>query len=248
VEIGLAVVWPSTSDAMGGDMSEDRRATADPDGLHRLAAFCRIGVLRTGVDAMTVTYADAFSNLELILATDEVSERIAGLEFALGQGPGIDAVASGLPATADDLDSAVALHRWPLFAVEAASAGVRAVQAYPIMFGERTFGAVGLYSAEPKRLNSEQHRHATDITELIGLALVDPGSGASIGSGLRMTVHQAAGMVMQQSGVSIQEALVLLRSAAFSEDRQVSDVAADVISGLRRFGEAEVRQIGESHD
>ena len=234
---------------MGGDdMSEDSVKAADPDGLRRLADFCRLGVLRTGVDAMTVTYANAFSNLELLLATDDVSERIAELEFALGQGPGVDAVASGLPATADDLESGIALRRWPLFAVEALSAGVRAVQAYPIMFDERAFGAVGLYSKGPMRLTSAQHRHARDITELIGLVLVDPSSGESIGSGLRMSVHQAAGMVMQQSGLSIQEALVLLRSVAFSEDRQVSDLAADVIARQRRFGAPEVREIGDSYD
>ena len=232
--------WPSTAHAaMGGDMSERRGKYADPDGLRRLADFCRVGVQRTGVDAMTVTYANAFANLELLVATDEVSERVAELEFALGQGPGVDAVESGLAAAADDLESGVSLRRWPLFAVEALSAGVRAVQAYPIMFDERAFGTVGLYSRGPMRLTSEQHRHATDITELIGLALVDPSSGESIGSGLRMSVHQAAGMVMQQSGLTIQAALVILRSAAFSEDRQVTDVAADVIAGQRRFDDTE---------
>lgn len=227
-------------------MSKDRGKYTDADGLRRLADFCRMGVLRTGVDAMTVTYANAFANLELLLATDELSERVAELEFALGQGPGVDAVAAGMPSAADDLQSGVSLRRWPLFAVEARHVGVRAVQAYPIMFDERPFGAVALYSKEPTRLTSEQHRHAIDITELIGLALVDPGSGESIGSGLRMSVHQAAGMVMQQSGRSIQEALVLLRSTAFSEDRQVTDVAADVIAGQRRFDEMEPG-IGDSH-
>ncbi|WP_457110272.1 GAF and ANTAR domain-containing protein [Marmoricola sp. URHA0025 HA25] len=223
----------------------DEAAISDPDGLRRLADFCRIGVLRTGVQAMTVTWANAFASLELLLATDEVAERVAELEFALGQGPGVDAVESGLPTAADDLESRVSLHRWPLFAVEAVTAGVRAIQAYPIMIDDKALGTVGLYSRAPTRLTSEQHRHATDITELIGLALVDPRAGDSIGSGLRMTVHQAAGMVMQQAGITIEEALMLLRSVAFSEDRQVTHVAADVISGQRRFGEAEVRKGGD---
>jgi AmiR/NasT family two-component response regulator len=50
-------------------------------------------------------------------------------------------------------------------------------------------------------------------------------------------VHQAAGMVMQQTGASIQDALVLLRSTAFTEDRRVTDLADDVIAGRVRFGE-----------
>jgi hypothetical protein len=227
-------------------MADEPAGPTGRSGLRRLSDFCRVGVLRTGVDAMTVTFADAFANLELLLATDQLAERVAELEFTLGQGPSLDAVASGQPTAVDDLDSAVSLHRWPMFAAEAVTAGVRAVQAYPIVFAKGTFGAVGLYSRNPRRLTSEQHRQAVDITELIGLALVDPRSGESIGSGLRMTVHQAAGMVMQQTGVTIQEALVLLRSAAFSEDRQVADVAADVISGQRRFGEAQVRKGGDS--
>jgi hypothetical protein len=233
---------------MGGDMSDVPVVVADPNGLRRLADFCRVGVVRTGVDAVTVTYANAFANLELLLATDEVSERVAQLEFALGEGPGIDAVQSGLPTAADDLDSGISVRRWPLFATEAVSAGVRAVQAYPIMFDARAVGTVGLYSHVPVRLTSEQHRHAKDITELIGLALLDPASGESIGSGLRMTVHQAAGMVMQQSGLSVQEALVLLRSTAFSEDRPVTDVAADVIARRRRFDSEEVGKGGPSHE
>jgi hypothetical protein len=208
-------------------------------GLRRIADFCTIGLERTGVDAMTVTFANAFSGLELLHATDGLAERVAQLEVAVGQGPNTEAVSSGMPAAADDLQSPVAGHRWPLYAAEAVTAGVRGVQAYPILFASGSLGAVGLYSQEPSRLSSEQHRHATDITELIGLALVDPEAVASIGVGLRMTVHQAAWMVMQQAGISIPDALLLLRTTAFTEDRLVTDLAADVIAGRRRFEKTE---------
>lgn len=187
---------------------------------------------------MTVTFANDFSTLDLLLATEEIAERVALLESALGEGPNVDAVATCQPTMADDLRSAVAAHRWPLFSTEAVNAGIRAVQTYPIVYSRGALGAVGLYSRRPKRLSSEEHRQAAGITELIGLALVDPESGESIGSGLRMTVHQAAGMVMQQTGNSIHDALVLLRSTAFTEDARVTDLAADVIAGRRRFGEA----------
>lgn len=162
---------------------------------------------------------------------------MAQLEFAIGQGPSVDAVASGLPIAADDLRGGISAHRWPLFVTEAVHAGVRAVQAYPIVFDRRSFGVVGLYSRMPHRLTAVQHRQAEDIAGLIGLALVDPDAGEAVGSALRMTVHQAAGMVMQQLGVSIHEALVILRSTAFAEDIQVTDLATEVIARRRRFGE-----------
>jgi len=220
-------------------MSDDEHVDVAPrQGLERIADFCQVGLSRTGADAMSVTFANAFSGLEVLFATDALAERVAQLEFTLGEGPGVDAFASRLPSMADDLDTEVSAHRWPFFAAEAVQAGVRSVQAYPIVFSRRAFGTVGLYSRRPGRLSSEQHRHAGDITELIGLTLVDPRSVASVGSGLRMTVHQAAGMVMQQTGSSIQDALVLLRSTAYDEDVRVTDLAADVIAGRRNFGKA----------
>jgi hypothetical protein len=162
---------------------------------------------------------------------------VAQIEFAIGEGPSLDAMASGHPTMADDLRGSVAAHRWPLFATEAVHAGIRSVNAYPLNFPGGAIGTVGLYSRHPSRLSTEQHRQAEAVTELISLTLVDPASGESIGSGLRMTVHQAAGMVMQQAGISIQDALVLLRSTAFTEDNQVTHLAADVIAGRRRFEE-----------
>jgi hypothetical protein len=218
-------------------MPDDDPVTPAPrGGLDRVADFCQVGMTRTGADAMSVTLANRYGGLEPLMATDDLSERVAQLESLIGQGPGVDALASGLPVMADDLRSEVSAHRWPVFAAEAAQMGACAVQAYPIMFSRRGFGTVGFHSRRPTRLSSEQHRQATDITELIGLALVDPRSGESIGLRLRMTVHQAAGMVMQQMGTTIQDALVLLKSTAFAEDRRVGDLADDVISGRRNFG------------
>jgi hypothetical protein len=206
-------------------------------GIDRVADFCSAGVRRIGVDAMTVTFASELGGLELLHATEPVAEKVAQLEFALGQGPSFDARMTRLPTVAADLNGSVSAHRWPLFATEAVHAGIRALHAYPMNFPSGAIGTVGLYSRQPGDLTSEQHRQAQAVTELIGLAMVDPTSGESIGSGLRMTVHQAAGMVMQQTGTSIRDALVLLRATAFTEDTQVTDLAAEVISGRRRFGE-----------
>jgi len=46
-------------------------------------------------------------------------------------------------------------------------------------------------------------------------------------------VHNAAGMVSVQVGISVAEALILLRAFAFSHDRLLADVAQDVID--RKF-------------
>lgn len=226
-------------------MSDDQTMmqAAKHDGLNAVRDFCLVALARIGVDAAAVTYRSSDTGIELLHATDDVADRLAQLELTLGEGPTFDAVAASLSTAVDDLRSPIATHRWPLFATEAVVAGVRAMFAYPIVLGGVTFGAVGLYSRQPIRLSSEQHRVAEDLTELIGLGLVDQSSGRKIGASFRMKVHQAAGMVMVQAGTSIHDALVMLRATAFAENTRVTELAADVIAGRRRFEKTE-----EVHD
>ena len=216
--------------------NEQRETDADAVGLGRIADFCRVGLARTGVDGITVVFASAGAGPALVHATDEASERVADLEFTFGEGPATDAMASGLPASADDLTGSVCGHRWPLFAPEAAEAGILAVQAYPIALDDVVLGCVGFHSTRPAHFSTDEHRQAVAVTELIGLALVHPSSGFGIGSRLRMTVHQATGMVMVQTGLGATDALVLLRSTAFTDNMHVADLATDVLAGRRRFG------------
>jgi AmiR/NasT family two-component response regulator len=52
---------------------------------------------------------------------------------------------------------------------------------------------------------------------------------------LRAEVHRAAGMVMAQAGVTIEDALVRLRAYAFSSGRSLTEVASDVVERRLRF-------------
>jgi AmiR/NasT family two-component response regulator len=50
----------------------------------------------------------------------------------------------------------------------------------------------------------------------------------------RLELYQAQGMVMVQMGVTLVEALAILRAYAYSRDRDLGDVARDVVTrGLR---------------
>src|SRR5271163_2070400 len=52
----------------------------------------------------------------LMRVTDEISERLAELQLTLGEGPSLDASASGGPALASDLADGASGRRWPVFA------------------------------------------------------------------------------------------------------------------------------------
>ena len=70
---------------------------------------------------------------------------------------------------------------------------------------------------------------------------VSPGTVAEeleAGADFHFTVHNAAGMVSVQEGISVTEALIRLRAFAFSSDRLLAEVARDVIARRRiRLGD-----------
>src|ERR1700689_2270526 len=71
----------------------------------------------------------------LMHVTDQASELLAELQLTLGEGPGLDAAASGGPVLASDLDETEAVRRWPAFAPAARRAGAAAIFAFPLQLG-----------------------------------------------------------------------------------------------------------------
>ena len=56
-----------------------------------------------------------------------------------------------------------------------------------------------------------------------------------VGADFHFAVHNAAGMVAVQLGISVTEALIRLRAFAFSHDRLLADVAQDVVDRRLRL-------------
>ncbi len=61
-------------------------------------------------------------------------------------------------------------------------------------------------------------------------------TGLEVGADFHFVVHNAAGMVSVQLGISVTEALIRLRAYAFSNDRLLTDVADDVVARRLRPG------------
>ena len=124
-------------------------------------------------------------------------------------------------------------------------AGARAVFGFPVGVGDVRLGALNLYRDRPGALTADQHADALVVADVAARAILMmqadavPGTlGADLeaGADFRFVVHQAAGMVAVQVGIPVADALVQLRARAFSSDRPVADVAADVIDRRLRFG------------
>lgn len=178
-----------------------------------------------------------------LCATDTVSILIDELQYTLGEGPCLDAYREDRVVIEPDLVEPTT-PRWLAFSPQALEAGVRALFAFPVREGAARLGALNLYRDRPGDLPADAYADALVLAEAIARWVLDAQAAAPTGivaaelqvdSDFHHVVHNAAGMVSVQLGVSLTEALIRLRAYAFSENRLVRDVAADVVARRLRF-------------
>jgi GAF domain-containing protein len=181
-----------------------------------------------------------------LCATDAVAELLEDLQFTLGEGPCIDAHNLGRAVLEPNL-SMPDVPRWPAFAPRAVEAGAQAVFGFPVRVGAARLGSLNLYRDRPGALSDDEHAYALVMANVAARAILAMQAGALPGelateleaeANFRFVVHQAAGMVSVQLGVTIAQALVRLRALAFRTDRLIVDVAQDVVSRRLRFNDS----------
>ncbi|MEV6942464.1 GAF and ANTAR domain-containing protein [Streptomyces sp. NPDC051172] len=181
-----------------------------------------------------------------LAASNSLAAFLAEAQTTLGDGPWLYAYRDGAPVLACDLTAGRDLHRWPVFARQAAAVGVRAVYSMPLGSDDGlTVGTLDLYRDTPGGLTEEELRRAQLVAAVMTLALTalpreESGSGGEEAwlGGLATEhdeVYQAIGMVMAQLGVDAEEASARLRARAFAQGRTALEVAHDVVSHRERL-------------
>ena len=110
--------------------------------------------------------------------------------------------------------------------------------------GAIRLGVLYLYRDRPGLLSAGQLADGLDLAELAMLAVLEIQSHARPGelaAGLggewthRAAVHQATGLVAAQLDTKLADALARIRAFAFTQDRTIYSVAADIVSGGLRL-------------
>lgn len=220
-------------------------AEATEDDATSPRRICDLCVAKLGITGAGISMVTEVGNGGVVCATDDVAAQIEDLQFALGEGPCVDAVHSGAPVLVPDLDvpEDIAVERWPAFMKGAGVVGVRAVFAFPLRIGAINVGALDLYRHRSGELSGGQLRAALMAADAAALALLrtDTGSDGAFADDIearftyQLQVHQATGMVQVQLGVTSEEAFLMLRARAFALGRPLVEVATDVVGRRLRF-------------
>jgi GAF domain len=221
------------------DVVAERRAQ-NLDPASSLCLACTDVLDVTGAGLMLVSGG---RSLGCVGVSDEVTAEVEQVEYTLGEGPCLAAYRSQTPVFDPDLadDDVVP---WPEFRRGALAAGVRAAFGFPLLVDRICIGALNLYRDRSGALSDEQIGDAVVAARLASRTLLSWQADAPAGTvawqleqvpGHRMQVHQATGRISVQAGTSLADALVLMRAYAFSQDRPIGDVAAEIDAGRLRF-------------
>ena len=235
----------------------DRAADMAGDGLHRRLAelsawegvwsaawLCAVCPQLTGVSGAGIMLMSGDIPRGSLGSTDEVSQLIEELQYTLGEGPCVDAYQQDRVVAEPDLADPV-ISRWVAFSPRVLRAGVRAVFGFPLRIGTVRLGALNLYRDRPGPLSDQQHADASALASMAARWVLDAQAAAASGAvprqleidaDFRFVVHNAAGMISVQQGITVTDALIRLRAYAFSHDRLLTEVAQDVVDRKLRLG------------
>lgn len=203
---------------------------------------CRGAVAAVGVDGAGLTLLTS-EHRGPVCADGALASLGEDLQLSLGEGPCFDAFEAGELVEVTDLASRDDA-RWPIFSAGMADAGGGSLASFPLRIGGARFGALTLYRSARGALSSDQVADSYVIAQLAAHLIV--AKQARIGGDhvisdiengfARMEpIHQATGMIMAQLSLGAEDALAVLRAAAYAAQRLVRELAMDVVAGTVVF-------------
>jgi len=211
----------------------------EPDAA-RLCEVCADVAGMSGAGIMLMTERTPQGS---VCSSNPVSALIEELQYTLGEGPCVDAYRLDRPVIEPDL-GVPGTPRWFAFTPPAVAAGARAVFGFPLQVGAVRLGALNFYRDRRGPLSDDQYANCLVLAGVAAQSVLNmqaqapPGAlGVELEKGAsgHFVVHQAAGMVAVQCGISVAHAMVRLRAHAFSHDLLLTEVARDVVGRILRF-------------
>jgi hypothetical protein len=201
--------------------------------MGRLQRLCRAARRDLSCCGVGVSVVSGTGELVDAVASSRTTAWVEELQFSLGEGPSLAALAARRPVFVPNLIDAAAT-MWPEYGPAAHDRGVRAVFAFPLQVGVAQLGALDVYRAESGALSGRDQVRALAYATLATQMIVDEHdaretAGILVGEATSHDVGRAQGIVMTQFGIGAAEALSRMRAHAAAHERPLKDVAVDII-------------------
>jgi GAF domain-containing protein len=189
------------------------------------------------VDRAGLMLVDHAGALRWASASDQVPEPVAPGQERLAQGPCMLAFAQRAPVAVRDLSTEGDWHELAQVRIDE---GIRAALCVPVQVGGGPVGTLDIYVAAPKEWDDSEAAALQTYAGLVASLLVAAVTAQVTGrladqlQGAlehRVLVEQAVEVLIDRERMDAQEAFQWLRTAARSSEREVVEVASEVLGG-----------------
>jgi GAF domain-containing protein len=162
-------------------------------------------------------------------ATDEKLRLIDEVQFAMQQGPCLDALREHETVTSNDLGSD---QRWPEWGPRMAEAGVHSCLCFRLFTSGDTLGALNLYSHRTHGFASDDVDNGLALAAQISIALVaaQHEEQLQIGMDNRTVIGQAQGVLIERFHIDADTAFRVLTRFSSSLNVKVHQVARQIVA------------------
>jgi hypothetical protein len=205
------------------------------DFLQVLAVRC---VELLDVAAAGIVLADQDGSQRTVAASDERARLLELFEVQNDEGPCRDCYQFGAAVVNVDLDGA--RERWPQFAPQAIAGGFRSANALPLRLRSQVIGSLNLFHADAGGLDGPELRTAQALADAATIGILQQRTirrGEVVAGQLqaaltsRIIIEQAKGVLAERLRISTDDAFEVLRGAARSRNRLLSDLAREIADG-----------------
>jgi GAF domain-containing protein len=218
------------SDRLADVMAEAARSLHElesiADVLNRLVQVACTAV--PGAEFAGVSLA-RHGGIETVAASDPLVGKADQLQYELGEGPCLDAMAGQTPTVVIDMN---AERRWPRFAPRAVELGVRSQMGIEIFRDGPAVGGLNLYAGKPGAFDDTTQHAATLFAVHAAIALDKTMTVTDLTKALqtRQTIGQAVGIVMHRYTVNEHAAFQYLVRVSQNSNIPLREVARTIVS------------------
>lgn len=174
--------------------------------------------------------------LEVIASTSERSRLIGLLQLGAGEGPCVEAYATGRAVSVGDVSQIVV--RWPVFAARSTESGYAAVDALPLRLRDTSLGSLNLFREKPGTLTPADLDAVQALADVATISILQERvlrqtdiARDQLQRALdsRVVIEQAKGILSYTLDVDMDEAFKRLRDHARTNRLRLSEVATAVV-------------------
>lgn len=182
-----------------------------------------------GFDEVGISVVRANGEIDTTAATGQLVWELDAVQYNLKEGPCLEAIRDEPVVIVEDMRRE---QRWPAYADQARSAGVRSQMGIQLYVEEETLGGLNLYSTSRESIDAEALHLAELFAAHAALALGRARRESQLAEalGTRRLIGMAIGLVMCRYELTEERAFQYLVRASSTSNIKLRDLAAEVVS------------------